>query len=45
MNEQIDIASLTFQLPIWLNPPAKIKKQEIVEQIVADIKLIRQLSS
>ena len=43
VDEQIDIASLTFQLPIWLNPPAKVKKQEIVEQIVADIKLVDNL--
>lgn len=44
VDEQIDISSLTFQLPIWLNPPAKIKRQEIVEQIVADIKLVDNLA-
>lgn len=43
VDEQIDISSLTFTLPIWLNPPAKVKKQEIVEQIVADIKLVDDL--
>jgi hypothetical protein len=43
VDEQIDISSLTFTLPIWLNPPAKVKKQEIVEQIVADIKLVDNL--
>jgi hypothetical protein len=33
----IDIASLTFEVPIWLNPPAKVTKEKIIEQIVANI--------
>lgn len=32
-----DIATLTFKVPIWINPPAKIKRQKIIEQIVLSI--------
>lgn len=32
-----DIASLNFDLQIWINPPAKLKKQSIIEQIVVRI--------
>lgn len=34
---QIDAASLMFEVPIWLNPPAKVMSQRIIEQIVIDI--------
>ena len=33
----IDVMTLTFKLPIWINPPAKVKKQQIIEQIVTNI--------
>jgi len=33
----IDIASLTFSLPIWISPPAKVKKLGVIERIVAGI--------
>jgi hypothetical protein len=33
----IDIATLTFSLPIWISSPAKIKKLGVVERIVAGI--------
>ena len=33
----IDIATLTFSLPIWISPPAKVKKLGVVERIVAGI--------
>jgi hypothetical protein len=35
--EQIDIATLTFKLPIWISSPAKVKKLGVVERIVASI--------
>lgn len=33
----IDIASLRFNLPIWISPPAKVKKLGVVERIVASM--------
>ena len=32
-----DIATFTFRIPIWISPPAKVKRQTIVEQIVTSI--------
>ena len=33
----IDIATLTFALPIWISSPAKVKKLGVVERIIAQI--------
>jgi hypothetical protein len=33
----IDVATLVFKIPIWINPPAKVKKQSIIQQIVTSI--------
>jgi hypothetical protein len=33
----IDIATLTFTLPIWISSPAKVKKLGVVERIVANV--------
>jgi hypothetical protein len=33
----IDIATLTFTLPIWISSPAKVKKLGVVERIIASI--------
>jgi len=33
----IDITTLTFEMPIWINLPAKVKKAGVVTQIVASI--------
>ena len=35
--ESIDVASLTFELPIWLSPPAKVKKLGVIQKITASI--------
>ena len=32
-----DIMTIMFEVPIWINPPAKVTKQTIVEQIVTSI--------
>lgn len=37
VDETIDIATLTFTLPIWLNPPAKVKRQKIINTIITNI--------
>jgi hypothetical protein len=33
----IDIATLTFRLPMWISSPAKVKKLGVVERIIASI--------
>ena len=35
--DQIDIATLTFNVPIWISPPAKVKKLGVVNRIIASI--------
>jgi hypothetical protein len=34
---EIDICSLDFEMPIWITPPAKVKKLGIVQSIVANV--------
>jgi hypothetical protein len=36
-DESIDIATLSFELPIWLTLPAKVKKMGVVAQIIASV--------
>jgi hypothetical protein len=33
----IDVATLTFSLPIWISSPAKVKKLGVIERIVASV--------
>ncbi len=33
----IDIATLKFNLPIWISPPAKVKKLGVVERVIASM--------
>jgi hypothetical protein len=33
----IDVATLTFNVPIWISSPAKVKKLGVVERIIASI--------
>ena len=28
---------MSFSVPIWISPPAKVKRQAIIQQIVADV--------
>ena len=35
--DTIDIASLKFTLPIWISPPAKVKKLGVVTKIIASM--------
>ena len=37
VDEQLDVATLTFTVPIWINPPAKVQRQKIIQQIVNNI--------
>lgn len=36
-DDVLDIGSLTFQVPIWISPPAKVKRQSVIQRIVTDI--------
>lgn len=36
-DESIDVASLTFELPIWLSAPAKVKRMGVIQKIIASI--------
>lgn len=35
--DDIDIATLTFSMPIWITPPAKVKKLGVIEKIIASV--------
>lgn len=37
VNDPIDIMTMTFSLPIWISPPAKVKKLGVVERIIASV--------
>ena len=39
VDSQLDISTLIFQVPIWINPPAKVKKQSIIHSIINRIHL------
>jgi hypothetical protein len=36
-DESIDVVTLTFEMPIWISLPAKVKKMGVVAEIVASI--------
>ena len=42
--DTIDVASLTFRVPIWLTAPTKVKRQNIIEQIVIDIGRLEKMN-
>jgi len=44
VDDQLDIATLTFSCPIWISPPAKVKKQSIIQRIVANIHSVSSIS-
>jgi hypothetical protein len=37
VDTEIDICSMEFEIPIWLTPPAKVKKLGIVQTIIANM--------
>lgn len=37
VDESLDVATLTFAVPIWISPPAKVQRQKIIQRIVNDI--------
>lgn len=36
-DESIDIATMTFEMPIWISAPAKVKKLGIIQKIIGSI--------
>jgi hypothetical protein len=36
-DQELEIASLTFMAPIWLSPPAKVKRMGVITSIIARI--------
>jgi hypothetical protein len=36
-NDPIDVATLSFKLPVWISPPAKVKKLGVIQKIIASI--------
>jgi hypothetical protein len=45
VDEQIDVATLSFAVPIWISPPAKVKRQSIIQRIVTDIHAVKDIGS
>jgi hypothetical protein len=37
VDETLDVATLTFVMPIWLNPPASVKRQKIINSIISNV--------
>jgi len=33
----IDVATMSFKLPVWISPPAKVKKLGVIQKIIANI--------
>ena len=43
VEDTLDIATLTFDVPVWINPPAKVSRQKIIQKIIADIHTVRSI--
>jgi hypothetical protein len=42
VDQNIDVCTLTFSAPIWITPPAKVKKLGIITKIIADVFALSQ---
>lgn len=45
IEDQIDIATLYFQIPIWINPPARVTRQNVIRNIIHNIYTYTDLDS
>jgi hypothetical protein len=43
--EIVDMATITFNVKVWISPPALVKRQRIINTIIADIKLVNSVSN
>lgn len=37
VEENIDITTMTFECPVWINPPALIKRGGVIQKIIANV--------
>jgi len=37
VEDQIDIATMIFQIPIWINPPAQVTRQNVIRNVINNI--------
>lgn len=37
VDTDIDVMSLTFEIPIWISPPAKVKRLGVIQTIIANV--------
>lgn len=44
VDENLDISTLTFAIPIWISPPAKVKRQTIIQEIINNVHSISSIS-
>lgn len=44
-DESNDIATLSFDVPIWISPPAKVQRQSIIEQIITDVHAVSDMTT
>ena len=44
VDENLDISTLTFSLPIWISPPAKVKRQTIIQEIINNVHSVSDIS-
>ncbi len=44
VDENLDISTLTFSLPIWISPPAKVKRQTIIQEIINNVHSVSSIS-
>lgn len=36
-DNEIDVATFTFKVPMWLTPPARVTRQNLISQVIANI--------
>lgn len=36
-DNEIEVATITLEIPIWLNPPAKILRSKVIEKVITNI--------
>jgi hypothetical protein len=36
-SDEIDIMTFTFKLPVWINPPALVKEQHLIQQVITNL--------
>lgn len=42
VNEDIDILTMVFKAPVWITPPAKVKKLGIITKIISNVYAVNQ---